>query len=166
MDRMELQALQTRLQRVEQRLRVAYLGWLISIVVIGVLGLGVQQASSQSPPLSDVLKVRGIEVVDTAGTVRIGLTVSQDGTSEVMLSEAGGKPRMWLTVRPDGTPGLIVADSMGKGRIWLTAYPDRSSGLILSDASGKGRIWIGALSDGTSNLVLVDPAGRVIFQAR
>ena len=161
MDRTELHALQIRLQRVEQRLRVAYLGWLISFVVIGVLGLGVQQATSQVPFQLDVLRTRGVEVVDAAGNVRIALNVSAEGTSDFVLSGSDGKARMWLSVRADGIPSMVLADAMGRGRIWLTAYPDRSSGIILSDTAGKGRIWIGAMSDGTSGLVLVDSSGRV-----
>lgn len=161
MDRAEFEAVQIRLQKVEQRLRVASIGWMLGIVVVAVLGIGVRQASSQL----DMLKVRGIEIADDSGNVRISLKALADGTSEVVLSEPTGKGRMWLTVRPDGTPGIVVADSTGKGRIWLTAYPDKSSGLIFSDPTGKGRIWLGALSDGTSGLLLIDPTGRVLFQA-
>ncbi len=161
MDRSEFEAVQIRLQKVEQRLRVASIGWMLGIVVVAVLGIGVRQASSQL----EMMKVRGIEIADDAGNVRISLKVLADGTSEVVLSEPAGKGRMWLTVRPDGTPGIVVADATGKGRIWLTAYPDKSSGIILSDPTGKGRIWLGALSDGTSGLLLVDPSGRVLFQA-
>ncbi|MGQ0548353.1 MAG: hypothetical protein ACT4PY_01620 [Armatimonadota bacterium] len=168
----EMEAMYARLQRVEHRLRVVSLGWLMSIVVFGVLAIGVQLAISQQPgtwqPVipQDVVRARSIEVVDGAGSVRISLNVSPEGIAEIALTESMGKGRMWLTVRPDGISSMTLADSMGKGRIWMTAYSDRSSGLILSDPSGKGRIWLGASSDGSSNLLLLDSGGRVVFQAR
>lgn len=167
----EMDAMFTRLQRVEHRLRVVSLGWLMSIVVFGVLAIGVQLAVSQQPglqqvPPQDVLRARAFEITDAQGNVRIGLTVTPEGIAEIALSESNGRGRMWLTVRPDGIPSVTLADSMGKGRIWFTAYPDRSSGMILSDPTGKGRIWLGASSDGSSNLLLLDSVGRVVFQAR
>lgn len=168
----EMEAVLSRLQRVEHRLRVVSLGWLMSIIVFGVLAIGVQQAVSQQPgavppalPV-DILKARALEIVDGAGNARIALNVTPEGIAEIALSESNGRGRMWLTVRPDGIPSMTLADSMGKGRIWMTAYPDRSSGLILSDPVGKGRIWLGASSDGSSNLLLLDSVGRVVFQAR
>jgi len=167
MDGAEVWAMHARLQRVENRLRVVALGWLLSIVVFGVLAIGVRQAASQqqqtAPPL-DLLRARSIEVVDAAGNARIALNVSAEGTAEIVLSESAGKGRMWFSVRSDGIPSAVLADAMGKGRIWMTAYPDRSSGLILSDATGKGRIWLGASSDGSSNLMMVDTGGRVVFR--
>ncbi len=168
----EMEAMSIRLQRIEHRLRVVSLGWLMSIVVFGVLAIGVQQAVSQQPgalqPLlpQDILRARSIEVVDATGNVRIALNVTPEGIAEIAMAESAGRGRMWLTVRPDGIPSMTLADSMGKGRIWMTAYPDRSSGLILSDPLGKGRIWLGASSDGSSNLLLLDAGGRVVFQAR
>jgi hypothetical protein len=166
----QMQSMHARLERLEHRLRATYIGWLITIVVIGVLALGVQQAASQQtgapqPVPLDVLKTRGLEIVDAAGNVRISLGVSPEGIAEVMLTESSGRARMWFTVRPDGIPSVVLADSSGRGRIWMTAYPDRSSGMIFSDPAGKGRIWLGAGSDGSSNLLLMDQVGRVIFQA-
>lgn len=169
----EMEAMYARLQRVEHRLRVVSLAWLMSIVVFGVLAIGVQLAMSQQPgalqplPAQDsVIRTRGVEVVDSVGNVRIALSVTPEGIAEISLAESAGRGRMWLTVRPDGISGMALADSMGRGRIWMTAYPDRSSGLILSDPAGKGRIWLGAASDGSSNLLLLDSGGRVVFQAR
>ncbi len=169
----EMETMYARLQRVEHRLRVVSIAWLMSIVVFGVLAIGVQLAMSQQPgglqpvlPQDNVIRARGVEVVDAAGNVRIALSVTPDGIAEISLAEQAGRGRMWLTVRPDGISGMALADSMGKGRIWMTAYPDRSSGLILSDPTGKGRIWLGAQSDGSSNLLLLDSGGRVVFQAR
>jgi len=160
MDQAELLALQARLTQVEHRLRATRTGWLVSVVVFTLLGMGVRQAASQS----EIVRARGIEVVDAAGTVRIGFNVHSEG-AEVMVADAAGKGRIWLNVKPDGTPGAVFTDSTGKGRIWITAHPDRPAGLILSDGTGRGRIWIGAFNDTSTGLVLVDQNGKVLFQA-
>ena len=160
MDQAELLALQARLTQVERRLRATRTGWLVSVAVFALLGMGAQQAASQS----EVVRVRGIEVVDAAGTVRIGFNVHTEG-AEVMLADAAGKGRIWFNVRPEGTPIAVFSDSTGKGRIWITAHPDRPAGLILSDGTGRGRIWLGAFNDTATGLVLVDSNGKVLFQA-
>lgn len=161
MEHAELDRLRARIEQLERRQRVGLLRWGLSLVAVGVLAFGVQQAASQN----EILRVRGLEVLDAAGNVRIGLSVHPDGTAEVLLSEATGRGRLWLNVRPDGTPGVTIADATGRGRIWIVASPDRPSGVILSDGIGRGRVWLNASPDGTPGLVLVDNSGRVRFQA-
>jgi len=161
METTELERLRARIEHLERRQRAGLLRWCLSLVAVGVLAFGVQQAASQN----DTLRVRGLEVIDASGTVRIGLNVQPDGTAEVLLSEAAGRGRMWLNVRSDGTPGIIIADASGRGRIWFVASPDRPSGLVMSDGLGRGRVWLNAFPDGTTGLVLVDNSGKVRFQA-
>ncbi len=161
MEHAEMERLRARIEQLERRQRAGLLRWCLSLVAVGVLAFGVQQAASQN----DTLRVRGLEVIDASGTVRIGLSVQPDGTAEVLLSESAGRGRMWLNVRPDGTPGVIIADASGRGRIWFVASPDRPSGVILSDGMGRGRVWLNAAPDGSPGLVLVDNSGRVRFQA-
>ncbi|MGQ0570194.1 MAG: hypothetical protein ACT4P5_11840 [Armatimonadota bacterium] len=161
MERAELDSLRSRLQHVERRQQAMWAAWLGCLIVVAVLGIAVPQAASQA----DIVRARGVEVVDAAGIVRISLSVLPDGTSELTLAEPAGKGRMWLNVRSDGGSGLALSDATGRGRIWIASHSDRSSGLILSDGTGKGRIWMGAFADGTNGLVLLDPMGRVLFQA-
>ncbi|MDQ7840045.1 MAG: hypothetical protein RDU83_03335 [bacterium] len=161
MENTELERLRARIEHLERRQRAGLLRWCLSLVAVGVMAFGVQQAASQN----EILRVRGLEVTDASGIVRIGLNVQQDGTAEILLAEAAGRGRMWLNVRPDGTPGVIIADAGGRGRIWFVASPDRPSGVILSDGMGRGRVWLNASPDGSPGLVLVDNSGKVRFQA-
>src|SRR3989304_800191 len=160
MDQAELLTLQARLTQVEHRLRATRTGWLVSVVVFTLLGMGVRQAAPQSA----MGPARGHGGGEAAGTVRIGFNVHSEG-AEVMLADAAGKGRIWLNVKPDGTPGAVFTDSTGKGRIWITAHPDRPAGLILSDGTGRGRIWIGAFNDTSTGPVLGGQTAEVLFQA-
>jgi hypothetical protein len=159
-DQAELSALHARLTHIERRLRTTRAGWLISVVVLAVLGMGTQQAVSQS----EALRTHGLEVVDRAGVVRISFRVTDDG-AEVVLADAEGKGRIWFNVAHDGTPGAVFSDSSGMGRLWITARPERPAGLIFSDGTGRGRVWIGAFNEAATGLVLVDANGKVLFQA-
>jgi hypothetical protein len=161
MENAEMERLRARIEHLERRQRAGLWRWCLSLVAVGVLAFGVQQAASQN----EILRVRGLEVIDASGTVRIGLNVQPDGSAEVLLSEAAGRGRMWLNVRPDGTPGIVIADSTGRGRIWFVASPDRPSGLVMSDGMGRGRVWLNSSPDGAPGLVLVDNSGKVRFQA-
>jgi hypothetical protein len=160
MDRVEYAALEARLNQLEQRLRATRAAWLISVVVLAVLGMGVRQAASQT----EVLRTRGLEIVDAAGVARIVLRIHDD-TAEVMVADAQGRDRIWFNVAPDGTPGAVFTDATGVGRLWVTARPERPAGLIFSDGTGRGRVWLGAFSEASTGLVLVDANGKVIFQA-
>ncbi len=161
MEQAEIERLKARIEQLERRQRAGLLRWCLSLVAVGVLAFGVQQAASQN----DILRARGLEIIDASGTVRISLGIQQDGTAEILLSELAGRGRLWVNVRPDGTPGVVIADSSGRGRIWFVASPDRPSGVVLSDGLGRGRVWLNASPDGTPGLVLVDNSGRVKFQA-
>lgn len=159
MDQTEYAALEARLSQVEQRLRATRAGWLFSVVALAVLGMGAQQAASQT----EVLRTHGLEIVDAAGIPRIVLRVHEDA-AEVVIADARGRDRIWLNVAPDGTPGAVFTDATGVGRLWITARPERPAGLIFSDGTGRGRVWLGAFSEAAAGLVLVDGNGKVIFQ--
>lgn len=159
MDTVELQRLRARLARVERRVRVVITAWIVSVSVVGLLGVSARQAESQP----DTLRARALEIVDQDGNVRIYLNVYQDGTGEAVFNDRQGRGRMWLHVRPDGTPAVTLADSKGRGRIWIASFADETSGLLLSDVRGRGRVWLGAGTD-ASNLVMVNPGGQVQFK--
>jgi hypothetical protein len=134
----EFEILRARLQRLERRVLVVTLGWVLSVATFVLLGVAVQQAVSQP----EVLRARRIEVVDAAGRLRI-----------------------LLGVLPDGTPMLGLSDAARRLRIGLAVHPNGLAQLTLGDAAGRTRISLALLLDGTPSLFLQDAAGRVLFQA-
>ncbi|MBM3500865.1 MAG: hypothetical protein FJX74_19575 [Armatimonadetes bacterium] len=138
MEQQEFEALRKRLDRVERRLRVAVVGWVVSIATVAVLVV-VQQVVPQPEP--EVLRARRIEVVDAAGRARIVLDTA-----------------------PSGSPVLILLDAAGRGRIALDVSPGGTQMLIFWDAAGRARIGLRVGPDGTPTLGLYDAADRVLFE--
>jgi hypothetical protein len=91
-------------------MRVVVAGWVLSVAVFVLLGVAVQQAVSQP----EVLRARRIEVVDTAGRLRIALGVASDGSPGLGFWDTTGRVRIALVVDPDGSPGLSLHDAAGR----------------------------------------------------
>jgi len=132
MERQESELLLARVERLERRLRVAVVGWVVSIATVVVLGVAVQAISQP-----EVLRARRIEVVDTAGRARIVLGVLPDGSLGLGLWDAAGRPRIGLGVAPDRSPALGLSDAAGRPRIGLVVLPDGSPVLGLWDAARR-----------------------------
>ena len=182
MQQQEFEALRARVERLEQRVRTVVAGWLSSTVVFMLLGVAVQQASSQPA----ALRARRIEIVDTAGRPRIGLSVAPDGSPALDLWGAEGRPHISLTISSD-EPSLSVVDKAGRTRVLLAisqnGWPAFSlmdteeqprialgvspEGPIigLSDAAKQPRIMLFVGQDGSPGLSLLDAAGRLVFHA-
>ena len=75
MDHQEFAVLQSRFQKVEWRLRLVLAAWMVSIVVLVLLGIVVQRASSQP----GILKARALDIIDAAGQTRITLYADASG---------------------------------------------------------------------------------------
>ena len=107
MERQEFDFLRTRIERLERRMRMVVAGWVLSVAVVVLLGVAVQQAVSQP----EVSRTRRIEVVDAAGRRRILLGIDPDGSPVLALWDTAGRPRILLSIRPDGAPGLSLWDA-------------------------------------------------------
>jgi len=179
MERPEFEVIRAQLEQMKRRLRVALVGWGVSVVALGLLAGGVQPATSQPT----VLRVRALEVVDEQGVVRIVLSADRvPGESEGGIRVAG----MWLLdpagrelatlgstangfaslsfrdpARPSqfGTlslDGLILSDLKGTGRIQLA-----SDGVSLWDSERRMRMLLAIYSDNGVGLTFFDPTGRL-----
>ncbi len=156
-----LEEVQARLQRMERRLQVVQLGWVLSMVALGVLSIGARQVSSQ--PV--VVRARAVEVVDESGHTRIGLDVRY-GIALLRMADPTGRSRVELAVFPDGLPGVQLADAAGRARIRLSVSTAGEPELWLLDRLERPRIGLKVLSTGVPRIWLFDPAtGQVSFQA-
>ncbi len=179
MEYQEVEAIQARLQTVERRLRLTLMGWVVSFVILVLLGAAAQHATSQPT----VLRARSLEVIDDAGRARIVLSAdsvpgepeAQPGVSGLWLLDAMGRPLASLSSAPNGysslsfndpirplqfgtfsLDGLILSDTNGRGRIQL--IPD---GLSLWDKGRRMRILLALQSDGGAGLTIFDAMGLV-----
>ncbi len=174
----ELQAIQHRLHTLERRQRLTLIGWVGSLVVV-LLGAAAAQVFSQP----EILRARGLEIVDDAGKVRIALTVDrvpgmpsgQRGVSGVWIMDGSGTHLAALNSTPAGAAsltfldpahplqfggvsldGLIISDRKGRGRVQVS--PD---GLGLWDVGRRMRLLLALHEDQDVGLTLFDPTGRL-----
>lgn len=158
------QALQTRLARLERRQRYLYLlaGLSLTIMLTGAVW---QRAVSQTDSAAQVLRVRGLVIVDEQGRERILLgapipaAANRVRTSPERVKAIWG-PRFppeylkWYQEYRHDTNGLLILDEQGFDRIALgAAVPDPnigrrigpSTGMIINDEQGFERSGYGLL---------------------
>ncbi len=179
MERHEFEVIRARLEKVECRLRVALVGWVVSVVALVLLAAGVQHATSQPT----ALRVRSLEVVDEQGLARIALSVDRvpgesevrPGVSGIWLLDTAGRHLAALGSAPNGfsslsfndparpsqfgalsLDGLILSDRKGTGRVQLSF-----DGLGLWDTGRRLRMLLAIGADNGVGLTFFDPTGRL-----
>ncbi|MFW6088805.1 MAG: hypothetical protein ACODAB_03560 [Gemmatimonadota bacterium] len=142
--------LQERLDRAERRVR-----WLTAgLLACGLaVVLGAAQAAAPPPP-QDVIRARGLVIVDSAGRERVVVGAPMaDASEDARLAETTGvtvldaEGRLAASIgannpliRPDGTPGERRGTASG-----MTFYDPRT---------GQERGGIGAFDDGRANMCI------------
>lgn len=116
---------------------------------------------------------RGVELLDSAGKMRMALNVDDRNGSQVYFYDPVGKTRMAFFANEVGST-VVLRDPAGNVRMSLFADKDGPS-ICLNDATGKTRAQIGCVSlsnrkgqvttNPESSLVLFGPDGKVIFDA-
>lgn len=97
-------------------------------------------------------------LVDSAGTTRAMLDVTNRGVAELRLLDDTGKLRAGIGVAQEGAPALGLYDSSGKTR----AEVSLSRGVArmrLFDEKGAPRMGMAVNDNGVSNIALVDDKG-------
>jgi hypothetical protein len=108
--------LYNRIARLERRLRVTTLGWLVVAIVVSVLYIGAQQAQSQQSTIS----AHKFSLVDDNGRERIALNMSTNGQPGIWVYDASGTERIFVGFDADRTePLLLFHDEHGKQRVFL-----------------------------------------------
>ncbi len=184
MEHGEFEALSVRLQGVERRLRMAIVGWLLSVVVLAVLWVGVQQATSQP----QVIQARRFEVLDQNGQRAIALGLDTKGRPLISLYNSAGdhgvqigyggldlpgiwiydasaKERMALTYDDDKQPGLWFKDTSERARLTMGPGSDGEPGIWFYDTGRQTRGWFGMSTDGITHVRLNDSTGKAVWSA-
>ncbi len=155
MEREEFEALQVHLRTVERKLHRVVTGWMVSLVLLVVLGAWVQQAVSQPA----VVRARRVEIADDAGQARITLD-AVGRRPNLWLYDSSGRKRIGLAVLAEGIPVFWLLDAEERRRIELSVLPDGAAAVVLSDSPGRTRMLFKVGADGTPTLSLSEPLGR------
>lgn len=134
------EALERRLERLEQSLRhwrIGLLGGLLLLAVASFAALATRAFGRASPGPAEELVVRSLVLVDGEGERRATLGMGKAGPLLVLLDE-NEQPRAGLSVTKAG-PVLALLDENGQPRAALTATKD-GPGLALMDKRGK-MLW-------------------------
>jgi len=108
-DHMDFSSFRARLEKAERRLRAVVIGWVLSMAVLTVLGVGVERANSQ---LSQ-LRVHAVELTDLTARARLKAAAPPDGTAFISLLDEAGHMRLLFLVAADGTPLIAGYDAAG-----------------------------------------------------
>lgn len=123
------------------------------------------ESEPQSPPVSDVVRTKRLEIVDDEGKVRAALGTDEEGMGGLTLFDEGGKKRAVLEAgeAQKHAEGLALFDAQGNIRAMLGLSKDGHSNLSIL-AGGKGRnIKLIGHPDGGVILALVGEGAPHIF---
>ncbi len=126
MEKLELEALADRVERLEQENQ-----WLKRLGVLTLVGLA-------------ALAIFGTNLIGPARQVEAERFVVKDQHGQVRAS---------LGILPDGQPALKIQDELGRDQVALRALTERSSSLEFTDG-GKLRAALSSSSSGAANLNL------------
>ena len=130
-----LDALTTRLERLERECRLSKRA--LRVVLVGALALGLM---GQAPPhrMPKSLEAEEFVLRDSRGQVRAVLGRDQSASATMLqIFGENGKPRTRLTVASDGTSSLEVIDSGERVRVLLGVKDNGSPRIWLGNEAGK-----------------------------
>ncbi len=158
-----LHALTQRLDRLERENRQ----WRRSVGVVGLLVLAfVLFGQARATPIAKVIEAARFSLVDASGRMRASLyTKNERGSPVLIFSDEAGTRRIVLGLTEDGSLGLDIFDQQGRGGIILGVGPNGNSNFFATDRFGKTRVVLGVTTEGTPGLELSNKDGKVIWKA-
>jgi len=104
-------------------------------------------------------------VRDDAGKRRLGVTVTRDGITSLLLSDGRGKTRSDLSVSKDAEPMLALRDGAGNVRASMVLQKDGTCAFDLRDSKGRPRLTIQVDERGQPALVAWSETGKALWSA-
>jgi len=150
----EIDELRARLAAVERSARRSRI--LLWVAIAAAAAGAVRPWSAGAANAPEVIKARGLVIVDDRGTRRVALLPTNTVT-DLSLFDEGGKLRSELVENRSQTK-LVFFDAAGNDRVFLSADQQRA-GIALSDTSHRLRARM-VEGDDASGLNLYDPAGN------
>ncbi len=129
-----IETLARRLDRVERENRHMKQAGVVALAVIAAVVLMGQATPSK---VAKVIEAEKFVVRDKSGKVRAELSMSADGSPQLILRSSEGKSGAVLAVGTDGSPSLVLYDRNDKPRIGLSVSADGSPDLVMFSRAGK-----------------------------
>lgn len=160
----DAEALQTRVAALEKKLKRTSIGWIMTLVLLLVGGIGVEQAMSQAQSL----QARRLDLLDSAGHTRLTLGFDTTGRPGLWMYDDASKGRIFIgfgSQRP--TPQVTLQDDNGRTRLYLGfgATGNITPQVTLSDEAGTPRIYAGWSTQEKPFLNITDQAGKSLWTA-
>lgn len=155
MDPRDEKDLRRRLHRVERGLMVVSGVFIFGLVTLLVFGLMVPRARSQT----QVVRTRGLEIVDASGRLRISLDAVNNKPG-LWFFDSMGRRRMGLTVGALDTPAIVLNDAHDRSRVTINVGMERAAEVRLSDSSGRSRVALWVTSRDEPGVWLFDELAR------
>lgn len=92
MEQQRVEALEARLERVERRLRALVVGWVVSLVMVGIVGVLPERATSQDKQTvqAQAVYTNYLTVIGPKGEKRMSFSAGSDW-SELLIRRPDGK---------------------------------------------------------------------------
>lgn len=130
--------LEARLNMLQHRLQVAVVGWVLSVLLLGLLSIAAVRANARP----EVLVARGLDLVDARGRLHGTLGVADDGTTRLILGDERGKPRVTLGIGVEGEVRFVLYDAQARTRVALGVLSDGTPWMRLLDAQTVTRVGV------------------------
>ncbi|HWP57860.1 MAG TPA: hypothetical protein VNL14_08235 [Candidatus Acidoferrales bacterium] len=137
MDRNELDALSSRVKKLERQNRSHRRATALLLVIFGTALIMGQAAPSR------VVESNSFVLKDAAGKTRAALTLDSAGAVQLVLADQSERIHAQLSVANNGAAHLSLKDNKGIVRVGLAVLQDGTPDLGLADASGAVRIGLG-----------------------
>ncbi len=132
MEQHNLEALRDRIERLEKRLRLFYLaGGLAAVLLVMLAGTTLQTGNAQSNSSANILRARGLVIVDEQGRERILLGAPIPPAANRVRSDQARVKEIWAKRFPK------------EYRKWYQEYRHDMNGLLVLDEKGFDRVAIG-----------------------
>lgn len=139
----------------------------IVLILIGVVVHDRVQAGRE-PQTDQIIKARGLLLLDKAGLARIKVGVGQSPSepASLILCDKAGNDRLAIGITASGEPVITLDGPEGHHRMVLIATDKEGSVFSVSAPSGDSLYQLSSESDGSMREVFFDKKGRARVKTR
>ena len=161
MDRLKMNSIEQRLERLEKNIRRRQrLGLLLAIVGFGVISI-----AAQGDRVNDVISTRSLRIVDKDGKTVVGLSTDVNNRPMMDFFDQNGKRRIFIGFLGGGAhPGLALTDAQGDERITMMVDSKVGPSMAFLDKGGRLRMIHFSGSDGPTGMGIFTPEGKQVMR--